>query len=103
MAARHEVCPGTTVAEPVLSVGDDVRQTRTLLIDDAARVLGLSRRTVYYRLREGRLAYIRTRCGSRRVIMPPPDEWPVHSRRKNAAAKREPRFKASTAVGFLSS
>jgi len=42
---------------------------RSLLIDDAAVALGVSRRTVYYRIREGRLQTIRTRCGSQRVLV----------------------------------
>jgi excisionase family DNA binding protein len=42
---------------------------RTLFIDEAARVLGVSRRTVYYRIRDGRLQTIRTKCGSRRVLL----------------------------------
>jgi excisionase family DNA binding protein len=42
---------------------------RTLFIDEAARALGVSRRTVYYRIRDGRLQTIRTRCGSRRVLL----------------------------------
>ena len=42
---------------------------RTLFIDDAARLLGVSRRTVYYRITQGRLLTIRTRCGSRRVLL----------------------------------
>jgi excisionase family DNA binding protein len=42
---------------------------RSLLIDDAARLMGVSRRTVYYRIREGRLQTIRTRCGSQRVLV----------------------------------
>ena len=42
---------------------------RSLLIDDAARLMGVSRRTVYYRIREGRLRTIRTRCGSQRVLL----------------------------------
>jgi excisionase family DNA binding protein len=42
---------------------------RSFLIDDAARVLGVSRRTVYYRIREGRLRTIRTKCGSQRVLL----------------------------------
>jgi excisionase family DNA binding protein len=41
----------------------------TLLIDEAARLMGVSRRTVYYRIREGRLQTIRTRCGSQRVVV----------------------------------
>jgi excisionase family DNA binding protein len=42
---------------------------RSLLIEDAAEALGLSRRTVYYRIREGKLRTIRTRCGSQRVLL----------------------------------
>jgi excisionase family DNA binding protein len=40
----------------------------SLLILEAAGVLGVSRRTVYYRIREGRLQTIRTRGGSQRVL-----------------------------------
>ena len=36
-------------------------RTERSLIDDAAALLGVSRRTVYYRIREGRLQTIRTR------------------------------------------
>ena len=42
---------------------------RNLLIDDAAQLLGVSRRTVYYRIRDGRLETIRTKCGSQRVLV----------------------------------
>ena len=41
----------------------------TLLIDRAAEMLGVSRRTVYYRISEGRLRTIRTMCGSQRVVV----------------------------------
>jgi excisionase family DNA binding protein len=41
---------------------------RSVLIPEAAGVLGVSRRTVYYRIREGRLQTIRTRGGSQRVL-----------------------------------
>ena len=41
----------------------------TLMIDDAAELLGVSRRTVYYRIREGRLRTVRTRGGSQRVLI----------------------------------
>src|SRR5207248_3098296 len=34
-----------------------------------AEILGVSRRTVYNRIREGRLQTIRTRCGSQRVLL----------------------------------
>ena len=42
---------------------------RSVFIDDAAQLLGVSRRTVYNRIREGRLRTIRTRCGSQRVLV----------------------------------
>jgi excisionase family DNA binding protein len=42
---------------------------RTLFIEEAAARLGVSRRTVYYRIREGRLQTIKTRCGSQRVLL----------------------------------
>jgi excisionase family DNA binding protein len=46
-----------------------LNRERSLLIDGAAQLLGVSRRTVYYRIREGRLRTIRTRCGSQRVLL----------------------------------
>ncbi|HKT78690.1 MAG TPA: helix-turn-helix domain-containing protein [Vicinamibacterales bacterium] len=42
---------------------------RSLFIDEAAAALGVSRRTVYYRIQHGELQTIKTRCGSRRVLM----------------------------------
>jgi excisionase family DNA binding protein len=42
---------------------------RSLMIDQAAGFLGVSRRTVYYRIREGKLRTIRTPCGSQRVLL----------------------------------
>ena len=42
---------------------------RSIFIEEAAQLLGVSRRTVYYRIREGRLRTIRTRCGSQRVLL----------------------------------
>jgi excisionase family DNA binding protein len=41
----------------------------SLLIDEAAVLLGVSRRTVYYRIRQGRLETFRTRGGSQRVLL----------------------------------
>lgn len=46
----------------------ETRPERSVLIPEAAGVLGVSRRTVYYRIREGRLQTIRTRGGSQRVL-----------------------------------
>lgn len=42
---------------------------RSITIDQAAQLLGVSRRTVYYRIREGRLRTIRTLGGSQRVLV----------------------------------
>ena len=42
---------------------------RSVTIDQAANMLGLSKRTVYYRIREGRLLTIRTIGGSQRVLV----------------------------------
>lgn len=42
---------------------------RSVTIDQAACLLGVSRRTVYYRIREGRLLTVRTIGGSQRVLM----------------------------------
>lgn len=58
---------------------------RTLLIAQAAELMGVSRRTVYYRIREGRLASVKTRCGSRRVIVPSVEWLRRQGMRKNAA------------------
>ena len=41
----------------------------TLMIDHAAAMLGVSRRTVYYRIREGRLRTVRTMGGTQRVLV----------------------------------
>jgi len=42
---------------------------RSVFVDEAAQLLGVSRRTVYYRIRAGRLRTIRTACGTRRVLI----------------------------------
>ena len=56
-SAWHPSCPSATAMD------------RTLFIDEAAALLGVSRRTVYYRIRDGRLQTIKTRCGSQRVVL----------------------------------
>jgi excisionase family DNA binding protein len=49
--------------------GSPDQRERTVLINEAAERLGVSRRTVYYRISDGRLQTIRTRCGSQRVLL----------------------------------
>lgn len=48
---------------------DGPRIGRSVSIDQAAQLLGVSRRTVYNRIRDGRLATIRTLGGSQRVLV----------------------------------
>jgi len=45
------------------------RLGRSVSLDHAAQMLGVSRRTVYNRIREGRLQTIRTMGGSQRVLL----------------------------------
>ena len=42
---------------------------RSVSLDHAARLLGVSRRTIYNRIRDGRLRTIRTLGGSQRVLL----------------------------------
>jgi excisionase family DNA binding protein len=42
---------------------------RSVSLDHAAELLGVSRRTIYNRIREGRLQTIRTLGGSQRVLV----------------------------------
>jgi excisionase family DNA binding protein len=42
---------------------------RSLLVAHAAVMLGVSRRTIYYRIRDGKLQTVRTPGGSQRVLM----------------------------------
>jgi excisionase family DNA binding protein len=59
--------------------GFEARIGRSVSLDHAAELLGVSRRTIYNRIREGRLQTIRTLGGSQRVLvdsmyaMRPPD------------------------------
>jgi len=49
--------------------GVEPRIGRSVSLDHAAQLLGVSRRTVYNRIREGRLQTIRTLGGSQRVLI----------------------------------
>lgn len=60
----------TEVNEAVpADAGFEPRIGRSVSLDHAAQMLGVSRRTVYNRIREGRLQTIRTRGGSQRVLL----------------------------------
>jgi excisionase family DNA binding protein len=55
--------------ETAREVGFEPRIGRSVSLDHAAELLGVSRRTIYNRIREGRLQTIRTIGGSQRVLM----------------------------------
>ena len=63
---------------------------RSLLVDHAADVLGVSRRTIYYRIRQGRLRTVRTRCGSQRVLVESIEAL-LREEQERAAKKRRPK------------
>jgi excisionase family DNA binding protein len=56
---------GTEYHEPYAAQ----RLGRSVSIDQAAQLLNVSRRTIYYRIRDGRLQTIRTIGGSQRVLV----------------------------------
>jgi excisionase family DNA binding protein len=53
--------PSTTDSGPRLG--------RSISLEHAAQILGVSRRTIYNRIRDGRLQTIRTLGGSQRVLL----------------------------------
>ena len=55
--------------------GFEPRIGRSVSLDHAAGLLGVSRRTIYNRIRDGRLQTIRTLGGSQRVLL---DSVPNH-------------------------
>jgi len=62
--------------QPLTLSSDDFQPQvgRSVSIEQAAQLLGVSRRTVYYRIRDGRLRTIRTLGGSQRVLLDSVDE-----------------------------
>jgi excisionase family DNA binding protein len=51
------------------TTGFEPRIGRSVSLEHAADLLGVSRRTIYNRIREGRLQTIRTLGGSQRVLL----------------------------------
>jgi excisionase family DNA binding protein len=58
-----------TMPESVVEAGFEPRIGRSVSLDHAAELLGVSRRTIYNRIRDGRLQTIRTLGGSQRVLL----------------------------------
>jgi excisionase family DNA binding protein len=80
--------------------GPEAAVRRTVFVDDAARLLGVSRRTVYYRIREGQLRTIRTRGGSQRILVESIEALlrEREARRAERAARRAARTGAASAA-----
>ena len=55
--------------DPMPEAGFEPRIGRSVSLDHAAQMLGVSRRTIYNRIRDGRLQTIRTLGGSQRVLL----------------------------------
>ena len=62
---------------PVTEAGYEPRIGRSVSLDHAAQMLGVSRRTIYNRIRDGRLQTIRTLGGAQRVLLESVDGRPV--------------------------
>jgi excisionase family DNA binding protein len=58
-----------TVSEGAPGGGFKPHIGRSVSLDHAAELLGVSRRTIYNRIRDGRLQTIRTLGGSQRVLL----------------------------------
>jgi excisionase family DNA binding protein len=56
-------------SQPEVERGLEPRTGRSISLDQAATLLGVSRRTIYNRIRQGRLRTIRTLGGSQRVLL----------------------------------
>lgn len=59
----------TDLAETTETASSEPRIGRSVSLDHAAELLGVSRRTIYNRIREGRLQTVRTLGGSQRVLV----------------------------------
>ncbi len=68
-----------TMAESVCEAGFEPRIGRSVSLDHAAELLGVSRRTIYNRIREGRLQTIRTLGGSQRVLVGSVQDDRIHA------------------------
>jgi excisionase family DNA binding protein len=58
-----------TMPGSVVESGFEPRIGRSVSLDHAAELLNVSRRTIYNRIRDGRLQTIRTLGGSQRVLL----------------------------------
>ena len=64
-----DTAPSSSSSSSSSSNGLAPRIGRSVSLDNAAQILGVSRRTIYNRIRDGRLQTIRTLGGSQRVLI----------------------------------
>ena len=64
-----EGIPSQRADSVIQAPGFEPRIGRSVSLDHAAQLLGVSRRTIYNRIRDGRLQTIRTIGGSQRVLL----------------------------------
>jgi excisionase family DNA binding protein len=74
--------PSSVFSELTQEPGFEPRIGRSVSLDHAAELLGVSRRTVYNRIREGRLQTVRTLGGSQRVLLDSVNQALAASRRE---------------------
>ena len=74
-----------SVSDRATESGFAPRIGRSVSLDHAAEILGVSRRTIYNRIRDGRLQTIRTLGGSQRVLIDSVNDTrdPAEDRRRN--------------------
>jgi excisionase family DNA binding protein len=80
------------IPENLQNSGFEPRIGRSVSLDHAAELLGVSRRTIYNRIREGRLQTIRTLGGSQRVLL----DSVLVDERADAADRSEPSARPQT-------
>ncbi len=82
------VAPSSHTPTPASAV-DTPRLGRSVSIEQATQLLGLSRRTIYNRIRDGRLRTIRTLGGSQRILV---DSLEAMAARPLASLSQDIRF-----------
>jgi excisionase family DNA binding protein len=66
---EERVAMQDNTSDQMTDTGFEPQVGRSVSLDHAADMLGVSRRTIYNRIREGRLTTIRTLGGSQRVLI----------------------------------
>ncbi|MEP7304196.1 MAG: helix-turn-helix domain-containing protein [Acidobacteriota bacterium] len=75
MPEPHDLTRGDGERPRLADGSSEARVSRSVSLDEAAQRLHVSRRTVYNRIREGRLETIRTPGGSQRVLLTSLSRW----------------------------